>query len=141
MDNYPYKNIFVSTSPHATESFAKSFAAKCGPGSIIALEGTLGVGKTVFAKGLAKGLNINTPITSPTFTIIQEYSGILPFYHMDLYRIENYEEFELAGGIDLLYGKGVTLIEWSEKISSELPEYTKFISIQLQPDNSRNIYY
>lgn len=141
MRNISNRNLFISRSPNETELFAIDFSKQCTPGSIIALEGTLGVGKTVFAKGIAKGLRINTPITSPTFTIIQEYYGIMPFYHMDLYRIENFEELELAGGVDLLYGKGVTLIEWSEKITAELPDYTKYVSIELDKDNSRLIYY
>lgn len=108
-------------------------------GAVVSLRGSLGVGKTVFAKGVAQSLGIREAIVSPTFTLIQEYEGTLPLYHMDLYRIDSVEEFELIGGEEYLYGEGITLIEWSEKIQELLPEETISVTITLAEDGSREI--
>lgn len=108
-------------------------------GAVVSLRGSLGVGKTVFAKGIAQSLGIGEAIVSPTFTLIQEYEGTLPLYHMDLYRIDSVEEFELIGGEEYLYGEGITLIEWSEKIQELLPEETISVTITLAEDGSREI--
>ena len=108
-------------------------------GAVVSLRGSLGAGKTVFAKGVARSLGIQEAIASPTFTLIQEYEGTLPLYHMDLYRIDSTEEFELIGGEEYLYGEGITLIEWSEKIQDLLPEETIYVTIALIDDGSREI--
>nr|WP_321307859.1 tRNA (adenosine(37)-N6)-threonylcarbamoyltransferase complex ATPase subunit type 1 TsaE [uncultured Sphaerochaeta sp.] len=126
-------------SEEETRNLGKSIAKQCKPGTVISLRGSLGSGKTVFAKGLAEGLGIGESIVSPTFTLIQEYEGSLPLYHMDLYRIEGIEEFEMIGGEELLYGKGVTLIEWSEKIEELLPDSTIFVHIRIMPNQERII--
>lgn len=84
-------------------------------GAIVALEGALGAGKTTFVKGVAERLGIHEPITSPTFTIVSEYLGTLPLYHIDLYRIGSSEEVELLGLEELIYGEGITLVEWADK--------------------------
>ena len=110
-----------------------------GKGAVVSLRGSLGVGKTVFAKGVARSLGIREAIVSPTFTLIQEYEGTLPLHHMDLYRIDGVEEFELIGGEEHLYGEGVTLIEWSEKIQELLPDETIYVTIALADDGSREI--
>ena len=98
-----------------------------GPGDVYCLEGDLGVGKTVFTQGFAKGLGIEEPVQSPTFTIVQEYEeGRLPFYHFDVYRIGDVEEMDEIGYEDYIYGQGVSLIEWANLIREILPEhYTK----------------
>ncbi len=117
----------------AEESFA--LGQKIGewvkPGTIISLTGDLGVGKTVFTQGLAKGLGITEPVNSPTFTIVQVYeSGRLPFYHFDVYRIGDVEEMDEIGYEDYFYGNGVCLIEWADLIRELLPEETGRITIE-----------
>src|SRR5574344_1259289 len=108
-------------------------------GMLISLRGSLGAGKTVLAKGIARALGITEAIVSPTFTLMQEYDGTMPLYHMDLYRISGCEEFEMMGGEEMLYSNGLTLIEWSEKIDEMLPRSTVFIDVAINPDQSRDI--
>ena len=103
-------------------------------GQVITLSGDLGVGKTVFAKGFAKGLGIDEPITSPTFTILQEYNtGRIPLYHFDVYRVSDPEEMYEVGFDDYIYGNGVCLIEWAELIKDILP--TDIIIINITKDD------
>ena len=101
------------------------------PGMVISLTGDLGVGKTVFTQGLAKGLGIEEPISSPTFTIVQVYEdGRLPFYHFDVYRIGDIEEMDEIGFEDYVYGDGVSLIEWANLIDEILPANRTEITIE-----------
>ncbi len=121
---------FESHSAKETEQFAADLAAKALPGDVYTLTGDLGVGKTVFAKGFAKGLGIMEPVTSPTFTIVQEYlSGRLPLYHFDVYRIGDPDEMEETGFYDYIDRGGVVLIEWAELIEDVLPENRTEITI------------
>lgn len=115
---------------------------KCAKsGDIYCLKGDLGVGKTVFTKGFAKGLGIKEHITSPTFTIVNEYyEGRLPFYHFDVYRISDAEEMYEIGCEEYFYGEGVCLIEWAELIEEILPENVKWIKISKDLTND-NINY
>jgi len=100
-------------------------------GQVFALIGDLGVGKTVFTKGLAAGLGITEPVSSPTFTIVQIYEGgRLPFYHFDVYRISDVEEMEEIGYEDYIYGDGISLIEWADLIADILPEHYTRITIE-----------
>lgn len=131
--------IFTSTSEGETKELGRMLAAKVKPGSVISLRGSLGAGKTVFAKGFAEALGIGEAIVSPTFTLVQEYDGRLKMYHLDLYRLSGEDEFESMGGEDFLYSDGVTLIEWSEKIDSMLPQDTIFVEITIADDLSRTI--
>ena len=108
-------------------------------GTVVSLRGSLGAGKTVFVRGVARSLGIEEAIVSPTFTLVQEYDGRLPLYHMDLYRIETVEDFEMIGGEDMLYSNGICLIEWSEVIDELLPKDTIYISIAVNPDQSRTV--
>ncbi len=113
---------FESHSREETIKFAANLAAKSKPGDVYTLTGDLGDGKTVFAKGFAKGLGVTEPVTSPTFTIVQEYlSGRLPFFHFDVYRIADSDEMEETGFYDYLDRGGVVLIEWAELIEDILP--------------------
>ena len=108
----------------AEETFAlgEKIGRQAKPGQVITLVGDLGVGKTVFTKGLAQGLGITEPVSSPTFTIVQEYrDGRLPLYHFDVYRIGDPEEMEEIGYEDYFYGDGVCLIEWANLIEEILP--------------------
>ena len=100
-------------------------------GEVYCLLGDLGVGKTVFTQGFAKGLGIEEPISSPTFTIVQEYEGgRMPFYHFDVYRISDIDEMEEIGYEDYFYGEGVCFIEWANLIQEILPENRKIITIE-----------
>lgn len=115
--------IYETNSPEETFALAKQLGEAVEPGTVFTLTGDLGVGKTVFAQGLAEGLGITEPINSPTFTIVQVYDeGRLPFYHFDVYRIGDVEEMEEIGYEDYFYGDGVCLVEWAELIGEILPQ-------------------
>ncbi len=130
---------FISHNTEETIEIGKKIGQMCKSGTVISLRGSLGAGKTVIAKGIAQYFNIEDAIVSPTFTIIQEYDGDLPLYHMDLYRISGCDEFEMLGGEEMLYGNGVTLIEWSEKIEEMLPDDTIYIDIKILENLDREI--
>ena len=115
--------IYETNSPEETFRLGETIGQRAHPGEIYTLMGDLGVGKTVFTQGVAKGLGITEPISSPTFTIIQEYEdGRLPFYHFDVYRIGDVEEMDEVGYEDYIMGQGVSLIEWAGLIEEILPE-------------------
>ena len=105
------------------------------PGMVISLTGDLGVGKTVFTQGLAKGLGIEEPVNSPTFTIVQVYEeGRLPLYHFDVYRIEEPEEMEEIGYEEYFYGQGVCLVEWASLVEEIIPPEAVWITIEKDLD-------
>lgn len=108
-------------------------------GDVIALDGTLAAGKTTLARGIARGLDITEPVTSPTFTLISEYNGRLQLYHMDVYRLESTEEFINLGVEEMLYGSGVCIVEWSDKVSDSLPPSTIRITLSIPDDSSQRI--
>ena len=103
------------------------------------MQGSLAAGKTTLTKGIAQALGVKDTITSPTFCILSEYEGKMPLYHMDVYRLEGAEDFINLGIDDMLYGDGVCLIEWSEKIMSQLHKKTIIVRLNSQHDNSRLI--
>lgn len=122
---------FETNSFEETHALGKRLGEAAKPGQVFTLHGDLGVGKTVFAQGLAAGLGIEEPVNSPTFTILQIYeSGRLPFYHFDVYRIEDAAEMEEAGYEDCFYGEGVSLVEWADRIEEILPEHYTRITIE-----------
>ncbi len=125
--------------PLETEELGRRIGEKLRKGDVVSLRGSLGAGKTVIAKGIARALSIEEAIVSPTFTLVQEYEGREKLYHLDIYRLSGEDEFESMGGEEFLYPDGITLIEWSEKIDSMLPEGTIFISITINDDLSRSI--
>ena len=129
----------ISHSEEETKNAGRELARRAVRSSVISLRGSLGAGKTVFAKGFAQELGITEAIVSPTFTLVQEYEGKMKMYHLDLYRLSGEDEFESMGGEDFLYSDGVTLIEWSEKIDSMLPDDTIHVEIGIQPDLTRKI--
>ena len=131
--------IFESTSEKETKELGIKLSNVITKGSVISLRGSLGAGKTVFAKGFAEGLGISEAIVSPTFTLVQEYDGKFKMYHLDLYRLSGEDEFESMGGEDFLYPDGVTLIEWSEKIEDMLPDTTIYINITIDENLTRKI--
>lgn len=122
--------IIKSNSLEETKSIAYNLALNSKKGDIYCLSGDLGVGKTVFAKGFAKGLKIETDITSPTFTIINIYEGTLPLYHFDVYRINNEHEMEDTGYEEYFYGEGVCLVEWAEIVRGLIPKNAIWITIE-----------
>ena len=114
-----------------TYELGEKIGQRAEPGMVISLTGDLGVGKTVFTQGLAKGLGIEEPVNSPTFTIVQVYEeGRLPLYHFDVYRIGDIEEMDEIGYEDYFYGEGVCLIEWADLIREILPEQMCRVTIE-----------
>lgn len=122
-----------------TEEEGRRLGETLRKGDVVSLRGSLGAGKTVLAKGIAKALGIAEAIVSPTFTLVQEYDGKEKLYHLDLYRLSGEDEFESMGGEEFLYPDGITLIEWSEKIEDMLPDSTIFVTVDILPDGSRDI--
>ncbi len=119
--------------------FGKKLGEKLKAGDIVALDGDLAAGKTYLTKGIALGLDIDEEITSPTFTLVSEYWGKYHLYHMDVYRLENSDDFIDMGGEDMLYDNGVCVIEWSNRIKDILPAKTIFIQIKVNEDASRTL--
>lgn len=130
---------YCSKSTKETEELGFKIGKSLKKGSVISLRGSLGAGKTVFAKGVARALEIKEAIVSPTFTLVQEYSGTMDMYHLDIYRLSGEDEFESMGGEEFLYPDGVTLVEWSEKIDDLLPDSTIFVNIEILPNQDREI--
>ena len=128
--------IIETRSAEETFEVGRKIGEEANAGQVFTLIGDLGVVKTVFTQGLAKGLGIEEPISSPTFTIVQVYEdGRLPFYHFDVYRIGDVEEMEEIGYEDYFYGEGVTLIEWSNLIEEILPKQRTEIVIEKDLSN------
>ena len=123
--------VIETTSAKETFEAGYRLAQSVHPGQIYCLNGDLGVGKTVFTQGFAKGLGIEEPVNSPTFTIVQVYEeGRLPFYHFDVYRIGDIEEMDEIGYEDYFYGEGLTMIEWANLIEEILPDHYREITIE-----------
>lgn len=131
------KITFISEEEAHTEAIASSLADIVQAGDVITLTGELGVGKTHFTKGLAKGLGIIERVTSPTFTIVKEYEGRFPLYHLDVYRLEHSDED--IGFDEYFYGDGVAVIEWAQFIEAFLPEEYLSITIERIGDTAREI--
>lgn len=132
--------VIETRSPEETFRLGEELGRKAVPGQVFTLTGDLGVGKTVFTQGLAKGLGIEEPVNSPTFTIVQVYEeGRLPFYHFDVYRIGDVEEMEEVGFDDYVMGEGVSLIEWADLIEEILPE--KHTEIRIEKDLEQGFDY
>ena len=132
--------IIETNTPKETFEFGKRLGESANAGQVYTLIGDLGVGKTVFTQGLAKGLGIDEPISSPTFTIVQVYEeSRLPLYHFDVYRIGDVEEMEEIGYEDYFYGDGVSLIEWANLIEEILPD--KYTEIKIEKDLEKGFDY
>lgn len=123
--------VFESTSSEMTFDFAKKIGENLKRGDVLCLDGDLGVGKTVFTKGVAAGLGIKDDVSSPTFTLIQEYyGGRLPLYHFDVYRIDGQWDMDDLGYEEYFYGEGVCLVEWGSMIKELFPENTIYVRIE-----------
>ena len=123
--------VYESFSPQDTFDLGEKLGENAYKGMVFCLNGDLGVGKTVFTQGFAKGLNIVEPINSPTFTIVQEYDeGRMPFYHFDVYRIGDISEMDEIGYEDYFFGDGVCFVEWAKLIEELIPEDAVWIQIE-----------
>ena len=132
--------VFETNSDRETFALGEKLGKEARAGQIYTLVGDLGVGKTVFTQGMACGLGITEPISSPTFTIVQEYQeGRLPFYHFDVYSIGDIEEMEEIGYDDYFFGQGVCMIEWANLIEELLPEYV--IRVKIEKDLEKGFDY
>jgi tRNA threonylcarbamoyladenosine biosynthesis protein TsaE len=126
-------------SADATRALAARIARCATPGTVIALSGDLGAGKTCFIQGLAAGLGVDGPVTSPTFVMIAEHAGRLPLYHVDLYRTETLGEIRALGLAELMGGEGLTAIEWAERAEPLLPARAVRVRIQGAGDEPRTV--
>ena len=133
------EEIIETFSPEETFDIRIRLGQNAEPGDVITLYADMGCGKTVLAQGIAKGLGIAEYVNSPTFTIVQVYEGgRLPFYHFDVYRIEDPEEMQEVGFDDYIFGRGVCMIEWAELIEDILPENAKRITMEKDTDKGDN---
>lgn len=138
--NLVEKNVTDSFSAEDTAALGEQLGRNAKPGEVYTLIGDLGVGKTVFTQGFAKGLGITEPVNSPTFTIVQVYEeGRLPFYHFDVYRIGDVEEMDEIGYEDYFFGQGVCLIEWANLIEEILPE--NYVRVSIEKDLEKGFDY
>ena len=128
---------FKTQSAAETIALGEKIGGKLSPGAVVALNGGLGAGKTWLSKGIAKALGYGGDVVSPTFTLINIYAGRVPVYHFDCYRLNNSADLENIGYEEYFYGRGVTLVEWAEKIAGLLPENSVYIDIKTAGDNSR----
>ena len=131
--------VFESYSYEDTHKIAREIADSLNGGEFIAMYGDLGAGKTAFVQGLAKALGINNHITSPTFTIVNEYEGRLPLYHFDVYRIADPDEMYEIGYDEYIYSDGVCVVEWAELIEDLFPE--KYYKITILKDEEKGFDY
>ena len=126
---------YLSHNETETEAAGESLAARLRPGAVIACRGGLGAGKTAFTRGLARGLGCTGRVTSPTFTIVNEYEGKIPLFHFDMYRLRDEDDLFDIGWEDYLNRGGVCLVEWSERIPAALPPETVTVTIARCPEN------
>lgn len=129
-----------SHNPEETQQLGLEFAAQLSPGSVLSLSGELGSGKTEFVKGLAKGLGVTGPVTSPTFTLVHEHTaGRIPLYHMDLFRIDGEDDLDEIGFDDYLSRGGVCAIEWADKFRGRLPAEALLLRFEIGKRDERLI--
>ena len=125
----------LSHSEAETESAGERLGASLAPGAVVAYRGGLGMGKTAFTRGLARGLGCTGRVTSPTFTIVNEYEGRIPLFHFDMYRLPDSDALFDIGWDDYLDRGGVCAVEWSEQVDDALPEDTIYVTISRHPDH------
>lgn len=134
------REIFETNNEQETAALGEKLGQAALPGQVYTLIGDLGVGKTVFTQGFARGLGVTEHVNSPTFTIVQIYEdGRMPFYHFDVYRIGDVEEMEEIGYEDCFYGDGVSLVEWANLVEEILPEH--YIRITIEKDLEKGFDY
>ena len=137
--NYPVATC-ISDSPAETETAGRRFASDLPAGTVVALVGPLGAGKTQFVKGLVAEIGASLPVTSPTFTLIHEYTGgRVPIYHFDFFRIEDRRSAERLGLDEYFFGDGISVVEWADKFPELMPKETKWLSFGISGENRRVI--
>jgi len=134
----------ISLSEEETFALGKRLAPMLGKGDVVALRGSLGAGKTCFIKGIARGLGIEEELTSPSYAIISEYECLvgnekIPFFHIDAYRLEGNGDFSAIGGEEIVYGNGISVIEWSDRIPALIPSGAFRIDFEILEDNKRSV--
>jgi tRNA threonylcarbamoyladenosine biosynthesis protein TsaE len=132
----------ISNSPAETEAIGRQVAENIGIGSVLALKGDLGSGKTLFVKGVVAGLGSSADVTSPTFTILHEYrGGRLPVYHFDLFRVENQQALSRLGLDDYFFRDGISVIEWADRFPEFVPEQARWIFFEIKSETQRAITF
>lgn len=132
--------LTISTkSPDDTIEWGKRIGKRLQPGDVIALYGDLGAGKTTLTRGIAAGLELDADIHSPTFTLIHEHAGLIPLYHVDLYRLSGDDEVEFLGLEEYMYGDGVTIIEWADRMDDSLPLQRLDITLKMAGNDIREM--
>lgn len=130
---------FRTTSDGATQRLGAAIADALAPGDVVLLSGDLGAGKTQLVKGLAEGLGVREPVTSPTFNILLVHEGRIPLYHMDLYRLERAEQLEDIDWWGIVEGDGVAAVEWGDRFPDELPESHVAVTLSILGDQEREV--
>lgn len=131
---------FISNSPLETQGIGRQFSKNLTAGSVLALTGELGSGKTQFVKGLVAGVGSGVAVTSPTFTIVHEYpGGRLPIYHFDFFRLQDRQSITRLGLDDYFFRDGISVIEWADRVPDLIPENARWISFELKSENERII--
>jgi tRNA threonylcarbamoyladenosine biosynthesis protein TsaE len=134
--------MFISNTPAETEAVGRQAAEYLGSGSVLALQGELGSGKTQFTKGLVAAMGSAAAVSSPTFTIVHEYrDGRLPVYHFDFFRVENRQSLERLGLDDYFFGDGVSVIEWADRFPEFIPQQARWILFEIKSENQRAISF
>jgi tRNA threonylcarbamoyladenosine biosynthesis protein TsaE len=129
---------FISNTPAETEAFGRRLAEDVRIGSVLALQGELGSGKTQFTKGFVAGMGSSVTVSSPTFTIVHEYrDGRLPVYHFDFFRVENRQSLDRLGLDDYFLGDGISVVEWADRFPEFIPEYARWIVFEIKSENQR----
>ena len=126
--------VFRTKSAEQTEALGQKLGSSLPAGSVVAFRGGLGMGKTAFTRGLARGLGCTGRVTSPTFTIVNEYRGNIPLFHFDMYRLESSDALFDIGWEDYLERGGVCAVEWSENVADAMPEGTVYVTIERAPE-------
>lgn len=129
----------ITHSEKETIKWAERWAKKLKPGSVLGLIGELGSGKTVFSRGIARGLGIPDPVTSPTFNLLQVYQGRQKLFHFDLYRLQSQDELAQIGYEEFFFGQGIVLVEWADKFMDLLPEKSYLVRFRHIDRNTREI--
>ena len=124
-----------SANEQETEAIGQALVGRLAPGTVVAFTGDLGAGKTAFVRGMARGLGISQRVTSPTFTIVNEYEGPTPLFHFDMYRLNGSEDLFDIGWEDYLSRGGVCAVEWSEQVADALPEGTVYVTLTRHPEH------
>ena len=130
---------FVSHSEAETEAIGAKFARMLHPGDVVAFTGGLGAGKTAFTRGMARTLAPDAEVSSPTFALVNDYGGKVPFWHFDMYRIRTMDDLYSTGFFDYLESGGILAVEWSENIAGALPDGTIYVRITADGENERTI--